>query len=132
MIDHIRVSLQARDQLLKIKRSTGLKNWNVLCRWALCTSLGEPSKPTSAKIPADSNVEMTWHVFAGEHDELYWALLKARCLRDGLPLDDETLALQFRLHLHRGIGYLAGTRKGGIAGLVQPSLKGYSSSSEAS
>jgi DNA sulfur modification protein DndE len=132
MIDHIRVSQQARDHLLKIKRSTGLKNWNSLCRWAFCTSLAEPTQPTAAKIPADSNVEMTWHVFAGEHAELYWALLRARCLRDGLLLDDETLAMQFRLHLHRGIGYLAGTRMGGISGLLRPSIDRYSSSSDAS
>ncbi|MFN9858354.1 MAG: DndE family protein, partial [Pseudanabaena sp.] len=26
----------------------------------------------------------------------------------GLSIDKETLATQFRLHLHRGIGYLAG------------------------
>jgi DNA sulfur modification protein DndE len=117
VIDHIRVSQQARDQLLKLKRATGLKNWNVLCRWALCKSLAEPSVPAPAKIPADSTVEMTWRVFAGDHEELYWAILKARCLRDGLGVDDETIGMQFRLHLHRGIGYLAAARKGTLAGL---------------
>jgi len=34
--------------------------------------------------------------------------LKQRCHNDGLGTDPETLAAQFRLHLHRGIGYLAG------------------------
>ena len=29
-------------------------------------------------IPADSNVEMTWHVFGGEYQEIYFALLKER------------------------------------------------------
>ncbi len=33
--------------------------------------------------------------------------LKQRCYNDGLGVDKETLATQFRLHLHRGIGYLA-------------------------
>ena len=28
-------------------------------------------------------------------------------MRDGLPTDDKTLNRQFRLHLHRGISYLA-------------------------
>jgi DNA sulfur modification protein DndE len=110
-IDHIRLSQQARDHLIKLKRVTGIKNWNVLCRWAFCTSLAEPTVPTPTKIPADSNVEMTWKVFAGEHPELYLALLKARCRRDGLDLSDETLAIQFRVHLHRGIAYLFADRR---------------------
>src|SRR4051812_42843201 len=59
------------------------------------------------KAPADSNVEMTWQVFGGEVQELYLAVLKERCERDGLGTSDEVLARQFRLHLHRGIGYLA-------------------------
>ena len=32
---------------------------------------------------------------------------KERCERDGLGTSEEVLARQFRLHLHRGIGYLA-------------------------
>ena len=58
-------------------------------------------------MPADSNVEMTWQVFGGEAQELYMALLKERCVRDGLGTADDVLARQFRLHLHRGISYLA-------------------------
>ena len=110
-VEHIRLSQQGRDQLITMKRRTGITNWNVLCRWAFCLSLAEPSVPPSTKIPADSNVEMTWKVFGGEHHELYWALLKQRCRTDGLGTNNATLAAQFRLHLHRGIGYLAGNRE---------------------
>lgn len=109
-IEHIRVSKQAREQLIRLKRHTGVEHWNVLCRWAFCRSLQEPSVPPSAKIPADSNVEMSWKVFGGRHSELYLALLKERCLGDGLGADDETLGQQFRLHLHRGIAYLSNDR----------------------
>jgi DNA sulfur modification protein DndE len=79
----------------------------VLCRWAFCLSLKQPTQPTPLESPADSNVEMSWQVFAGEAQELYLALLKERCVRDGLGTADEVLARQFRLHLHRGIAYLA-------------------------
>lgn len=109
-IEHIRVSKQAREQLIRLKRHTGIEHWNVLCRWAFCRSLAEATPPPPAKIPADSNVEMSWRVFGGRHSDIYMALLKARCLADGLPLDDETIAQQFRLHLHRGIAYLANDR----------------------
>ncbi|HET9637660.1 MAG TPA: DNA sulfur modification protein DndE [Allosphingosinicella sp.] len=110
-IEHIRLSQQAREQLIRLKRHTGIEHWNVLCRWAFCHSLAEPNPPAPAKIPADSNVEMSWRVFGGKHSDLYMALLKARCLRDGISTDDEALVAQFRLHLHRGIAYLANDRE---------------------
>lgn len=110
-VEHIRLSQQAKDQLVKLKRVTGIEHWNVLCRWAFCTSLAEPGVPPSAKIPADSNVEMSWKVFGGRHADLYLALLKERCVHDGLSTDPETLAQQFRLHLHRGISYLFGNKQ---------------------
>ena len=107
-IEHIRLSQQAKDQLITLKRNTGIVNWNVLCRWAFCVSLAEPSPPPEANIPADSNVEMSWRVFAGVGIEgVYWALLVQRCEMNGLPREDGVLAEQFRLHLHRGISYLA-------------------------
>jgi DNA sulfur modification protein DndE len=110
-IEHIRLSQQAKEQLIKLKRVTGIEHWNTLCRWALCVSLAEGSIPPPAKIPADSNVEMSWKIFGGRYADLYLALIKERCLRDRLDTDPETLAQQFRLHLHRGISYLAANKK---------------------
>jgi DNA sulfur modification protein DndE len=106
-LDHIKVSEKAKDQLVKLKRATGIQHWNVVCRWAFCTSLTEPTIPSPMKIPADSSVEMTWKVFGGAYEEIYLALLRERCMHDGLGTTDEVLSTQFRLHLHRGIGYLA-------------------------
>ncbi len=110
-IDHIRLSQSAKDQLIKLKRNTGIGHWNVLCRWGFCLSLAEDSIPPDARIPADSNVEMSWKVFGGGNHELYMSLLKERCLKDELGTDPDTLVQQFRLHLHRGIAYLAGNKK---------------------
>src|SRR5262245_6020043 len=106
-IKQVRLSGQAKDQLIRLKTRTGITQWNILCRWAFCLSLRQPSPPTPVEVPADSNVEMTWQVFGGEAHELYLALLKERCEQDGLGTSDDVLAKQFRLHLHRGIGYLA-------------------------
>ena len=106
-IKQIRISSQGRDQLIRLKTKTGITQWNILCRWAFCLSLREPTPPTPIEVPADSNVEMTWHVFAGEYHELYLAMLKERCHRDAMELSDKELNRQFRLHLHRGIAYLA-------------------------
>ena len=122
-ISTIRLSVTAREQLITLKRHTGIRQWNVLCRWAFTTSLAELSMPPRQVHPADSNVEMTWKVFGGTHEAVYAALLIERCIADGLPVTEEVLAEQFRLHLHRGIAYLVGSRESrSIEGLVQRGL----------
>lgn len=122
-IEHIRVSQTARDQLITLKRRTGITHWNVLCRWAFCRSLAEPAPPPAVKLTLDSNVEMNWRTFGGDTGDVLWALLRYRVKQDGLPLDNETLAQQFRLHLHRGIGYLVGDpRVTNVAGLAAVGL----------
>ena len=109
IIKQIRLPNQSKERLSRLKGRTGIQNWNVLCRWALCFSLREKSIPTDFELPADSNVEMSWLTFAGENYEIYEALIKARCIEDGLPTDEDTIAKYFKLHLNRGISYLAGT-----------------------
>jgi DNA sulfur modification protein DndE len=110
-LEHIRLSQQAKEQLIKLKRLTGIEHWNVLCRWAFCVSLQETALPQNFKIPADSNIEMTWKVFAGPYRELLMSLLIQRCQSDRLGTKPDVLANQFRLHLHRGVGYLAGNKR---------------------
>lgn len=123
-LDRIRVSKKAQDQLLTLRRRTGLRQWNWLCRWAFCRSIAEPSKPPMVPVPSDSNLEMAWQVFGGEHEDIYAAILRQRCIHDGLGTDADTLATQFRLHLHRGIGYLVGDQSirtiGELIGSVAP------------
>jgi DNA sulfur modification protein DndE len=109
IIKQIVLPNQSKDKLSRLKRKTGIQNWNILCRWAFCFSLAEKSIPSDFEIIADSNVEMSWHTFAGENYEIYEALIRARCIEDGLPTDDETLVKYFKLHLNRGIAYLSGT-----------------------
>jgi len=107
-VERVRVSQTAREQLLKLKRYTKIDNWNVLCRWGLCRSFAEASIPSPVPIVTDSNIEMTWRVFGGELSDYLIIALKQRCYNDGLGTDKEVLAQQFKLHLHRGIAYLAG------------------------
>ena len=123
-IEHIHLSRSAKDQLVRLRRVTGLTTWNVLCRWALCASLAENDPPAPKKIPADSNVEMSWRVFAGTDSDIYLSILRERCIRDRLPTDRNTLVEQFRLHLHRGIARLAAKKRiTGIHDLVALALE---------
>lgn len=109
IVKQVRVSQQAKDQLSRLKAKTGIKNWNILCRWALVYSLSERTVPTDLPVSNDSNLEMSWLTFGGDYYEIYDALVKAWCLREGLPTDEETLAKYFRLNLERGIAHLCGT-----------------------
>jgi DNA sulfur modification protein DndE len=108
MIENVRVSEKAKIQLITLKRRTGIQNWNVLCRWALCASLKEKSEPPREDLGADSSIEMTWKTFTGAQEQVYLALIQQRAVTAGVPLEKALFYQYFRLHLHRGISYLVG------------------------
>ena len=109
IVKQIKFSNVSKDRLGRLKGKTGIKNWNVLCRWALCYSLSENTMPTDLPIIADSNVEMSWYTFGGEYSDIYDALMIAWCKKMNLPTDEETISKYFKLHLERGIAHLSGT-----------------------
>jgi len=109
IIKQVRLSQQAKEHLSRLKAKTGIKNWNIICRWALCYSLSEETLPTDVQIAADSNLEMSWLTFGGDYFEIYEAIVKAWCIKMNLPTDNETVAKYFRLNLERGIAHLCGT-----------------------
>jgi DNA sulfur modification protein DndE len=105
IVETVRVSQKAKEQLTQLKRLTGIQNWNVLCRWALCTSLADPIPPSNIPIKTDSSIEMDWKTFAGKEADAYAALLNLTVNRGTDP--DEL----FTRHLHRGISVLCGSKK---------------------
>lgn len=105
-IDIIRLSEKQKQQLIILKRKTGIENWNVLCRWALCMSLADPTVPPKEDIPSDSNVEMTWKTFAGEQASAYLAIVKYQfSLHDNKKMNINLTDL-VKIHISRGINYL--------------------------
>ena len=123
MIETVRLSEKARNQLISLKRKTGIEHWNALCRWAFCLSLAESAVPPLENIPSDSSVEMSWKVFTGGHESLYWGLLLLRARKDGIALGQESLLKYFRVHLHRGISYLNGGAVRGIADFARLAIE---------
>lgn len=109
IVRQIRLSGQSKEKLGRLKGKTGIKNWNVLCRWALCYSLHEGTVPTDIPINADSNLEMSWYTFSGEFNEVYEALVIEWCIEKDIEPTEENLSKYFKLHLERGISYLVGT-----------------------
>jgi len=123
--DTVRLSEQAKYRLIRMKGLTGVRNWNVLCRWALALSLADPSPPLIKDVVTDSNVEMSWQTFSGPYSAIYLALLKQRCVDDGRPVTARAIAWTLKVHLHRGIGRMITDR--GLhspAGLANAALAG--------
>ena len=124
VVDAVRVDERAKIQLTTLKRRTGIGNWNVLCRWALCVSLAESSMPADQEIETLSNVEMSWSTFGGRNADVYAAIVQAWCEENGVPQTPEAIAEQFRLHLHRGITYLVGSEETKtLSGLISLAIK---------
>lgn len=116
-VDTVRVSQRGKEILIKLKRNTGLDQWNVLCRWALCASLMRDSKPPGLKGVEESNIEMTWRTFAGPQADHFAALVKARADQHGVNLQEPNeVADYFRAHLERGISNIQNVRN--ISALV--------------
>jgi DNA sulfur modification protein DndE len=116
-VDTVRVSQRGKEILIKLKRNTGLDQWNVLCRWALCASLLRDSKPPRLKGMEESNIEMTWRTFAGTQADHFAALVKARADQHGVNLQQaDEVADYFRAHLERGISNIQNVRN--IAALL--------------
>jgi DNA sulfur modification protein DndE len=106
-VETVRISKQGRDQLMKVRRQTGIENWNILCRWALCLSLREETPPPAVKQKLDGGVEMAWKVFSGEESEVLSALVLLRSAVDGFEADGEGPSNCLKAHIHRGLSYMA-------------------------
>ena len=105
-IESIRLSEKEKQQLISLKRKTGIQHWNTLCRWAFCLSLSEPSPAPREHLSSDSSVEMSWKVFAGPHGPVFEALLRERAQREGFDLAELNQTYFLRLHINRGLSYL--------------------------
>ena len=86
-----------------LKGRTGLTP-NILCRFALALSLRDPGVPDPSAYPNDG-MEFNRYTLLGSHEVLMLALLRQRCVEDGLN-PDEDLPEQLRAHINRGVTVL--------------------------
>ena len=117
--DTLRLGKQSRDNLIKIKRITGIEHWNIICRWAFLISVREPTNPVVPPEASDGGVEIAWKVFAGDLAESLSALLFHRLAHDCNDLHADA-GPALRAHVTRGLGYLAsGTETRSISDFVR-------------
>ena len=107
MIERVKLSAAAKQQLITLKRRTGIEHYNVICRHALCVSLANPSKVPDETMQFSNGIEIDWGTFAGEAQDTYLNLLITRCMIDGGECSAQTVRQALTLHLHRGLSYLA-------------------------
>ena len=110
-LDTVRVSQRGKELLLKLKRRTGIENWNVLCRWALSSSLSDQNTPITQERYQDSNIEMKWNVFAGDLSDALLAVFYLRLQEEQNFDRKEDQVSYFRAHLERGIMQISNHKK---------------------
>ncbi|HBP5283224.1 MULTISPECIES: DNA sulfur modification protein DndE [Pseudomonas] len=106
MIDRIRLTASAKNQLSTLKRKTGIEHYNSICRYALCLSLAEASMPPDEDLSYSGGIEIDWRTLTGGHEDLYLNLLLLRVQQDGEPTTPENIKKLCTHHLHRGLSYL--------------------------
>lgn len=95
----LRLTQEASNRLRILAGKTGLTP-NLLCRVGFCLSLSEQPVPNPNDY-AEEDREFNRYTLLGEYDELFVALLRERCRRDGVDLSK--LSDYFRAHINRGI-----------------------------
>ena len=81
----LKLTKEASNRLRFVAGKTGLTP-NLLCRIGFCLSLAEPTLPNPQDYPEEER-EFNRYTLLGEYDQLFVALLKERCRRDGVSLD---------------------------------------------
>ena len=113
--NRIKFSKEASEALNKMKGRVGL-NWNLMCRIGFCLSLNDQSVINPNEFKSDGSIEIERKILIGGEDELYIALLKQRCLNEGIS-EDKHLD-HFKAHMNRGV-LLLSKRINNVKDLVQ-------------
>lgn len=101
-LSRIRFCDEVDQRLRHLKARTSLSA-NLLCRIGFNLSLTEPAIPDPAQYPEDSTREIERGTLTGRYDALFVALLRQRCLSDGIATDGDAFEEQFRAHMNRGV-----------------------------
>ena len=107
MIDRIRLTAAAKNQLIALKRKTGIEHYNAICRHAFCISLSNPTNLPKETFNFNGGIDIDWRTFTGGHEILYLNLLLLRMHIDKLPAEEAMVRQMLAQHLHRGLSYMS-------------------------
>jgi DNA sulfur modification protein DndE len=118
---------RGRDQLINLKRHTGVPQWNIIMRWAVCASLREETPPPPAEREgADGDrVSVDWETFAGDLNQEITSAFWMRHASETSHGTDQAASESFKRHLQRGLNILeAKTEKGGAKTILAKMIIG--------
>ena len=96
----LNVSAESTQKLRTLKARTGLTP-NITSRIGLSLSLREPGTPDPAVYESDG-MEFNSYTLFGAHEATILALVRERCMQDGIDIIDE-FGEQLRAHVNRGV-----------------------------
>lgn len=105
MIDRIRLTAAAKNQLSTLKRRTGIEHYNSICRHALCLSLENSSMPPSEDLNFAGGLEIDWRTLTGGNEDLYVNLVLSSLSCSGSGEEVEVKDILVR-HIHRGLSLM--------------------------
>ena len=105
-IDRVRLTHSEKNLLTRMKAKTGIDNWNIFSRWALCVSLSKSTKIDFSSNESNYAIEMSWMVFAGKDYKIYQDLLIADCVMNDLKPNKQNLNRVLRARISNGVKIL--------------------------
>ncbi|AWI52034.1 DNA sulfur modification protein DndE [Aquabacterium olei] len=111
MIERVKLSATAKQQLITLKRRTGIEHYNVICRHALMLSMASDNALPPENHSMAGGLEIDWRVFAGEAADTYLNLLAMKAQQERGEVSPEAVRATLTAHVHRGLSLLVSTNK---------------------
>ena len=119
LIERVKLTAAAKQQLSTLKRRTGIEHYNVIGRHALCSSLANKTKVPNEVLQYAGGLEIDWKTFAGDSEATLTNILIMRAIADEGEPGPAAVRRILQAHLHRGLSYLVSDPKSfGSGGLV--------------
>ena len=117
-IDNLKTSTNLKNFLTRIKTNTGIANWNVICRWALCLSLKQTSLPREVDEKLDG-VEIDYNILVGANKTIYTQLLINNLITHKVEINKRNLTKFLNAHVNRGANIIYTNKLKDISGLFK-------------
>ena len=117
-IDVLKTSTNLKNFLTRIKTNTGIANWNVICRWALCLSLKQTSLPREVDEKLDG-VEIDFDILVGKNKTIYTQLLINNLITHKVEINKRNLTKYLNAHVNRGANIIYTNKLKDISGLFK-------------
>ena len=115
MIERVKLTSAAKQQLTTMKKRTGIEHYNVICRHALILSLSNPSPVPTENFQFSNGLEIDWNVFTGGEGATYLNLLLTRAKEENVECTEANIRQLLVSHLHRGLSYLVAKKDAEIS-----------------